>query len=116
MTDPIHAYLETKNRCDEAFATLARLRSAVLKVGAALQSSPRDFCFSNVNVGLPGVLPKNSLDGMKWPSAEDIQRAIAACHQADSDVKIAWRAVPPSAHSGLQPPGDPWTSMSGQRR
>src|SRR5438128_958506 len=72
MTDRIHSYLEVKKRCDDAFAALSRLRSAILTVGAALQSTPRNFSFANVNVGMP-VLIGNSFDAHNWPAAEDIQ-------------------------------------------
>jgi hypothetical protein len=107
--DPIRSYLDAKKHCDQAFATLGRLSQIIIQVAGAFQTNPRQFSFSNTVTGLPITVPHSGVDANKWLPAEDVQRALSACHRAEIDLNTAWATVPD--RTGLQPPGDPWGTL-----
>jgi hypothetical protein len=109
MADPIRSYQNAKKNSDEAFYKLAQIRARILEVASALQDDPRNVSLSGTNSGLPADA-MNVLPGRDWPSAEDVQRALAACHQAEIDLRTAWSAI--GDHSLLTPPDDPWGALT----
>jgi hypothetical protein len=115
MTDSIRAYLDSKQRCVQTFSTLQRLASIIIEAGAALQNCPDEFGFTDINVSMP-AFPSQLVSATEWPTAEEVQRALAACHQDLDHLQGAWSALSPLDRENLMPPGDPWETIAIGRR
>ena len=65
---------------------------------------------------MPAV-PSEVVSATKWPTAEKVQRALVACHEALGEVQVAWSSLSPNDRANVKPPGDPWETIAiGRRR
>jgi len=48
-----------------------------------------------------------STDARKWPTADQIQQALADWHDAMANVRAKWGAAPEQDRASLKPPPEP---------
>jgi hypothetical protein len=107
MSDPIRTYLDSVANLERVEKNAKSLISIVIQVAAALQQNPLGVMFSNVQTGMPMSVGTNraTADGSKWPTAEQMQQALAQWHHARLQASQAWNAVPQGDRARLKPPG-----------
>ena len=109
MSEPTKDYLDSVAELKRAVKNASDVVGIVVAVGRALQKDPLNFAFTNLNVPLPpGVGGKEgaSADAAKWPTAEQIQQALAGWHAARELARRAWNDVPDVRRRSLTPPPD----------
>jgi hypothetical protein len=111
---------------DDAVTTYARARAAfaraeqeldhyaagVLGIARAFVQDPRHFGFSGIEPKLPPevLAAKRSLGGpdirpaREWPTAQEIQEAVARWHGARAAVEAAYEAIPRALRDAVVPP------------
>jgi hypothetical protein len=106
MGDPIRTYLDSMANLERVAANAKRLIGTVVGVASALQRDPLRFMFSNSASGLPMdvAFKAASANANDWPTADQIQQALAQWHHARAQVSQAWNAVPQNDRNSLRPP------------
>lgn len=106
MTDPIRTYLDGVNNLERVEANAKSLFGVVIQVAAALQGNPLRVMFSNTLTGMPmSVGTERAIaDASKWPTAEQIQQALAQWHSARVATLQLWNAIPQADRGHLKPP------------
>jgi hypothetical protein len=100
--------LDARKEHERAVAVVKKLSVAVRTVGEALLTDPLRFMFSNLPIGLPPEAShgygRKSVDARDWPSAEAIQNALLALHEAKAKAQQLWDRVPEADRGGLIAP------------
>lgn len=108
MADSIRLYLDAHGHYDNAARQASDLIGIVQEVAKRLSNDPMTFMFSNTEPGMPpGVAISrnpNSVDGKPWPTAGELQTALASLHQAKQSLSGAWTALAHDDRKGLVPP------------
>jgi hypothetical protein len=106
MSDPIRAYIDSQSNRDRVAGIAKRYVSTIVQVAAALQRNPLGVMFSNTTTGMPMTVATDRpiASAGDWPTAEQIQQALAQWHHANQQVLQAWNAVPQADKSSLKPP------------
>jgi hypothetical protein len=106
MSDPIRNYLDSVANLEHVPANAKRMISVVLNVAAALQRNPLGVMFSNTVTGMPMSVgtERPIANASDWPTAEQIQQALAHWHHARLQTSQAWSAISPSDRNSLKPP------------
>lgn len=106
MSDPIRGYLDSVANLERVANNAKSMTKIVIHVAAALQQNPLGVMFSNVQTGMPMSVGTDhaTADGSKWPTAEQMQQALAQWHHAKLQVSQAWNAVPMSDRAHLKSP------------
>jgi len=118
MSERTATYQASVRRYEQAFATLHRITDAITTVGDPLRDQPERLRFAQI----PGALAMpistdRTFDGMAWPPAQDIHNALAECHSAIGELRVAWINVPIDERSGLkEPPDHPWATVRQRRQ
>jgi hypothetical protein len=107
MGDPIRTYLDSVNNLERVAADAKRMISVVVGVASALQQNPLRVMFSNAAIGMPMDVAfgrSATANARDWPTADQIQQALAQWHHARAQVSQAWNTVPPNDRNSLRPP------------
>ena len=78
MTDPIRSYLDAKRACDQAFATLNRVRSVVINAARMLQADLE--CLDRVSWN-------RSIAIYRWNDLAQCRRSPTRPRRVPQDVK-----------------------------
>jgi hypothetical protein len=108
MADAIATYQNALREVKRTSQEAERIAKAIEAAGRAM-AHWRDVTVSNAPGG--GGYPANligpgrpSIDASRWPTAEDIHKALVAYHAAQSVALAAWSAIPATDRIGLTPP------------
>jgi len=108
--DPIHKYSETVQEYNEARSRVVEYGQIIIDVARCLNNRPYDLNVYNTQVFLPPEMTTVerpcTLDAQKWPSAEDIARALADLYHKRENVKSVWNALSLTDKSIVQPHPD----------
>ena len=100
-------YIEAMARYNSAAEKLKGVVSTVRKVSNLLYSQPIRFLFSNLaqGVGMMALSPTaTTVDAKTWPSAEEIQSALAASCEAHKELLSIWRSLSREEQEPMRPP------------
>lgn len=104
-TDQVTAYagalakLEQTKKHMEAMAEVVRQASAILYQWRTIKVTH----VAGAN-SLPGVRPTGTIDGARWPTAEQLAGGITAYYQALQEARDAHEAIPQAARGAVMAP------------
>ncbi len=111
VSSEVGAYLEARHRFSVADAKVTQYQEIVSECAGRLGGGRGAFFFSNVPTGLPPEVMMSSrshrLDGNTWPTADQIQQAIAGWHEALRAMRTTYEGVPQHLREGLARPLGP---------
>lgn len=104
----IESYIAARAAYVRANSSLDNLATQISTVGRYLSQNRERFSFSNTGQGLPmeAIMTRGAVssDGGSWPSAHEIMAALAAWHEAKSNVRNTWGNLNADQRAALQPP------------
>ncbi len=90
--DPIHDYKVAKEKFEEAYTKMIRIRRIVTDTSQMFQH-PYEFLVTGTDVVFPsevGLVRTPTLFASDWPSAKQIAQCLVALHQTYQTAKNAW--------------------------
>lgn len=90
--DPIRIYKDAKEKLDEAYTRVLKVRREITEVSQMLQN-PYDFTVSGTDVTFPsevGFVRTPILFASNWPSAKEIAQSLVALHEKYRIAQNAW--------------------------
>ncbi len=90
--DPVLDYKVAKEKYDEAYAKMVRIRRIVTDTSQMFQH-PYEFIVTGTDVVFPsevGLVRTPTLFAADWPSAKQIAQSLVALHQTYRMAKNAW--------------------------
>jgi hypothetical protein len=102
VTDPLRVYADLYHQAVEARRRVDDIRLLLARAAEALEKRPERFRFDGIDAnGLPSWLTDPFAAAADWPSAEQIQRALAEWHTAADRLLDAWETLwPRSGNAG----------------
>ena len=96
MTDPLRVYADLYNQALEARRRVDAIRLLLQRAAEALEKRPERFRFEGIDTaGLPSWLTEPFVSAADWPTAAQIQRALAEWHTTADRLLDAWEALFP---------------------
>lgn len=96
MTDPIRIYADLYHQAVECRRRLDAIRTTVLQVADALEKRPEHFRFDGLGkIRLPAARSPAFAAADAWPTAAQIQQALADWHATGARLREAWQALWP---------------------
>jgi hypothetical protein len=107
----IETYLDALATFKAASARLVQLGTEIADVGEYMRKHPGSIGFANLGPinTMSGRIVK-TVDGAKWPSAQDLQNAVNHYHASHATMMNAYQQVPAPRRGMIeQPPPSPPT-------
>ena len=96
MTDPLRRYADLYHQAVEARRRVDEIRLLLARAAEALEKRPERFRFDALEAtGLPSWLTEAFAPAADWPTAEQIQRALAEWHTTADRLLDAWETLWP---------------------
>lgn len=96
MTDPLRDYADLYHQAVECRRRVDAIRSLLARAAEALDKRPERFRFDGVDsIAMPRLLTEAFADAGDWPSATQIQRALADWHATADRLLDAWERLWP---------------------
>jgi hypothetical protein len=103
MSDPRDAYDDALAALEAAAKKLEAVSKFIVEAGQVFRDWETVGISNFKGASLPfGV--KKTVDGSRWPTADQLYQFIQAYHDAKQAVQIAWNAVPAERRKSLLPP------------
>lgn len=96
MTDPLRTYCDLYHQAVECRRRIDALKSVLQRAVEALDKRPEHFRFDGIDaVGIPEPRSRAFLASEEWPTAPQIQHALAEWHATGQRLNEAWYALWP---------------------
>ena len=96
VTDPLRRYADLYHQAVEARRRVDEIRLLLARAAEALEKRPERFRFDALDAnGLPSWLTEAFAPAADWPTAEQIQRALAEWHSTADRLLDAWETLWP---------------------
>ena len=96
MTDPLRSYADLFHQAVECRRRVDALRSILSRAVEALDKRPERFRFDGLDdIKMPRPLTEAFADAAAWPSAAQIQQALAEWHATAERLLDAWEKLWP---------------------
>jgi len=113
MSDVTDTYREECRKLSEAYEKVVDVCHHVVMLADLLRTRPRELQIGGISNALGIAASTLTFDASRWPTATDINNALAEYHHAVSAARTAWTNVQiRNEQAGLAPPeSDPWAAM-----
>src|SRR5579862_7397482 len=96
VTDPLRTYADLFHQAVECRRRVDALRSILSRAVEALDKRPERFRFDGLDdIGMPPLHTQAFADAATWPSAAQIQQALAEWHATAERLLDAWEKLWP---------------------